>query len=226
MPAVAPYIPPKDSMFANWLANFSTLLSAAPATYGQTSTTASQVATAASAFASAYALVTSPSTKTAQTVSNKNTVKFTTLALVRPVAQNISLNPGVSSAAKTAIGVNPRTSTPSPVTPPTSNPVLVVQSAANLSLILRYRDSAASPSVKAKPYGVTSCRISALVSSTPVTDPTTLLFMAQGTKSPIVLTFPSSAGGKQVYLAAQWVTRSGGVSPWSPIIAFTVPIGG
>jgi hypothetical protein len=225
MPALPGYIPAKDADLNNWFLNFSTLITASPSTYGLLSSDATSIAAAVASWSSAYALVTSSSTKTAATVSAKNTAKVTSLMICRPYAQTVSLNAGVSSANKTALGVNPRTSTPSPITPPESNPILNVQSASNLSLIVRYRDSAASPSVKAKPYGVTSCRISGIVSSTPVSDPTVLLLIAQATKSPLTITRGSADGGKQLYLAGQWVTRTGGVSPWSPIINFTVPAG-
>lgn len=225
MPAVAPYIPPRDAAFANWLSNFSTLITASPMTYGLMTSDAVTIAAQNSDFAVAYALVTSPSTKTAQTVSAKNTAKVNALAVIRPYAQQISLNPGVTSASKIALGLNPRTSTPSAVTAPASNPVLTVQSASNLALILRYRDSVSSPSVKAKPYGVTQCRVFGMASSAPVTDPTTLPLLATLTKSPGTITFASGAAGKQAYLAAVWATRTGLVSPWSPIVNFTVPAG-
>jgi hypothetical protein len=223
MAALPSYIPAKDADFANWLSNFSTLITANPMSFGLLTSDAVVIAGQASSFAAAYALVTSSATKTAASVSAKNTAKVTALAIVRPYAQQISLNAGVSSANKIAVGVNPRTSTPSPITPPTSNPVLVLQSGSQQTLIVRYRDSAAGVSVKAKPYGVTQCRIFGMVSATPISDPTTLPFLLQATKSPAVLSFPSTAVGKQVYLAAQWVTRTGGVSGWSPIVNFTVP---
>ncbi len=223
MAALPSYIPAKDADFANWLANFSTLITANPMSFGLLTSDAVVIAGQASSFAAAYALVTSSATKTATTVSAKNTAKVTALAIIRPYAQQISLNAGVTSANKIAVGVNPRTSTPSPITPPTSNPVLVLQSGSQQTLIVRYRDSAAGVSVKAKPYGVTQCRISGMVSATAISDPTTLPFLLQATKSPAVLNFPSSAVGKQVYLAAQWVTRTGAVSGWSPIVNFTVP---
>jgi hypothetical protein len=225
MPALPSYIPATDAAFANWVANFSTLISASPGTYGLLAADATAIAAQQSTFAAAYALVTSSATKTATTVSAKNTAKVTALAVVRPYAQTISLNAGVSSANKIALGVNPRTSTPSPITPPDSNPILSVQSASNLALILRYRDSAASVSVKAKPYGVVACRIFGLISSIPVTDPTLLSFIVQATKSPLTITRGSGDAGKQLYMAAQWTTRTGGVSPWSPVISFTVPAG-
>lgn len=225
MPAVAPYIPPKDAALNNWLANFSTLITASPGTYGVTSTDASTIAAAVAAWTAAYLPVTSPSTKTAQTVSDKNTQKVTVLAIVRPYAQTIGKNPGVTSANKIALGLNPQTSTPSPITPPVSNPVLTVQSGANLSIIIRFRDSAASPSVKAKPYGVKSLQLFCLVSLTAVTDPTIMLLKATATKSPLTVTFNSGDAGKQAYFAARWATQKGEYSPWSPIINFTVPAG-
>lgn len=223
MPAVAPYIPPKDSALNLWLLNFSSLISASPPTYGLTSTDASNIANAVAAWTAAYTPVTSASTKTAMAVGAKNTAKVNTLNVIRPYAQVIAKNPGVTSANKIALGLNPQTSTPTPITPPTSNPVLTVQSASNLSIILRYRDSAASPSVKSKPYGVKSLQLFGLVSATPVTDPTTMLLRATATKSPLTDMFSSGDAGKQVYYAARWAIQKGQYSPWSPIINFTVP---
>ena len=117
MPAVAPYIPAKDAQFDAWLNNFSTLISAAPATYGLVAGDATTIAAQYSSWHAAYLLCTSKSTKTANAVSAKNTAKVTALAIIRPYAQTISNNPGVTSANKIALGLNPKTSTPSPITP-------------------------------------------------------------------------------------------------------------
>ena len=105
------------------------------------------------------------------------------LAVCRPVAQSISLNAAVASSDKIAIGVNPRQSTPQPVTPPTTYPIMNLQAGAALQLYARYRDSAASPSVKSKPYGVQSVVISFVVSMTPVTD--TALFDAKAVRDEV-----------------------------------------
>lgn len=225
MPALPPYIPNPDAKFNNWVNNFSTLITASPATYGLSSGDASTIAGAVATWNAAYALVTSPSTKTAMAVSDKNTARVTTLGIVRPYAQNISLNAGVASADKIAVGVNPRTSTPSPISPPASSPVLTVQSGQNLAVILRYRDSAASPSVKSKPYGVSRLQLSYGTATVPPTDPSVLTSVLSPTKSPFVVQFTAADAGKQAYFAARWVTRTGLFSPWSPIVNFTVPVG-
>ena len=222
MTALAPYIPPRDANLDNWLANFSSLITDDPSPYGLTPADAVNIAAPVAAWHAAYELVTSPATKTATTVSAKYVARINVLAIVRPYAQQIGLNPGVSSDSKIELGLNPRTSTPSPITPPTSNPVLVLQSCSALSAIVRYRDSAASVSTKAKPYGAIHCQVVGEASVSAITDASTLAFRANATKSPLVLTFSSGDVGKQFYCAARWALRTGGFSPWSPIISFTV----
>jgi hypothetical protein len=222
MPSLAPYIPPKDANFATWLANFATLIAASPATYGLMASDAATISAQNSAFAAAYALVTSPSTKTAATVSAKNTEKIIALATVRPYAQTIANNAGVSSANKIALGLNPKTSVPVPITAPTTMPILTAQSTSTAGTILRYRDSTASPSVKSKPYGVTAVQLYAKASVTPITDPSLLTFFEVATKSPLTASLGSGAAGMTVYFAARWQTRKGLVGPWSPIISYVV----
>lgn len=222
MPAVAPYIPAKDSLFQNWFANFNTLVTAAPATYGLTAGDAAAIAAAYATWNTDYLLVTSPSTKTPTTVQNKNAAKVNALAIVRPYAVTVSLNAGVSSANKIALGVNPRTSVPLPITAPTTAPTLTAQSTSPAGTIIRYRDSTSSPSVKSKPYGVIAMQLYAEASTTPITDPTTINYIGNYTKSPLTLVLGSAAAGKTVYMASRWVTRKGLVGPWSAIISYVV----
>ena len=224
MPSNPPYIPPKDADLAAWLANFSSLLTASPVTYGQSSAVAVSVAAANSAYQAAYTLVTSPSTKTANTVASKNSAKVSTLAIVRPIAQQISLAAGVLTSDKIAIGVNPRTSVPTPITPPTTVPALTLRGAGPLQVIVYYRDSAASTSVKSKPYGVQFVNLYYETSATPITVPQPSANLIQLTKSPYTITFPGSAGGLQVYIWAQYVLKNGKLSSFSPVSSWTVPL--
>jgi hypothetical protein len=222
MGQLAPYIPARNANLIAWAANFSTLITAAPATYGLMSGDAATIAATNTALAAAYALITSPATKTATTVQAFNAEKVIALATFRPYAQTISLNAGVSSSNKIALGVNPRTSTPTPITAPTTNPVLTAQSTSTAGTILRYRDATASPSVKSKPYGVTQLYLYAMASATAITDPTELPFTGPQTKSPFTLALGAGDAGKTVYIAARWATRKGLMGPWSPIISYVV----
>jgi hypothetical protein len=222
MPAVAPYIPPKDAQFNNWINNFSTLITASPATYGLTAADATTIAGVTSTWNTDYALVTSPATKSAQAVQNKNTAKINALGIVRPYAQQISLNPGVTSANKIALGLNPKTSTPSPITPPASNPILGILSQNPGIVNMTYRDSATSPTSKAKPYGVKLLALYGMQSATPVVDPSTLPLIFTPTKSPFQFSFPPGyTKGSTWYFAAKWQVQTGKQGPWSAIIAVT-----
>lgn len=223
MPALAPYIPATDSGFDLWDANFASLITATPPLYGLTAAEALVVQDSFESWHAAYVLVTSPDTKTKSTVADKNTAKVNALAIQRPFAQRIALNPGVLSGDKVALGLNPRTSMPAPITPPDTFPVLTVQSAASLSIILRYRDSAASVKVKAKPYGVTRMRLLGSVASVRAVTAVGMPLIGDFTKSPFQVIFGSEDGGKVFSCVAQWVTRTGGVSPLSSIVSFTVP---
>jgi hypothetical protein len=221
MPALPSYIPARDTNLNAWLSNFSTLASANPAAYGLAAADAATIAAAVAAWTAAYIALLSPSTKTAAAVSAKNSEKVIVLAAVRPYAQQISLNAGVTSSNKIAIGVNPRTSVPTPITAPTTSPVLTAQSTSTAGTILRYRDATASPSVKSKPYGVVQVQLYGKASATAVTDPTTLTFLGAYTKSPLTQPMPGVAG-QTVYFAARWITKKGLVGPWSPIISYIV----
>jgi hypothetical protein len=224
MPSVAPYIPPKDTDLLTWVNNFSSLITAAPATYGLSAGDAVNIATAIAPFVADMALIGSASTKTAAVVSQKNTDKVNMLNIVRPYAQQISNNPGVASADKIALGLNPKTSTPSPITPPDSNPVLTLLSQTPGVVNFRYRDSAASPSVKAKPFGVISCNLYGMASDTPITNPALLPNIATMTKSPYQWNAPDGyTPGKTWYFAATWQIRKGDESPFSTILSLIVP---
>jgi hypothetical protein len=223
MPALAPYIPPKDAAFQNWFANFKTLINASPGTYGLMAGDATTINTSYTTWNAAYVLVTSPTTKTASTVSAKNTAKVNALAVIRPYAQQIANNAGVTSANKIALGLNPKTSTPSPITPPASTPQITLLSMVPGAVNLRFRDSAASPSVKAKPYGVKSLQLYGTHSATPITDPTLLPQIGTYTKSPLQWIPPGGyTPGQTWYFAAKWQTQKGLQSPYSTILSLVV----
>jgi hypothetical protein len=72
----------------------------------------------------AYAPITSKASKTAVAVSAKDAASVTVTAQIRTYAQAISNNPGVSSANKIALGLNPKAATLQPITAPTTTMIL------------------------------------------------------------------------------------------------------
>jgi len=170
MAAAPPYMPDAQADFDTWLVHFSTLITAEPFRYGLLSADAAAITAVTAEWTAAFAPVTSKATKTRQAVAAKNTARIRAEAIVRHYAQTVANNPGVSVDSKIALGLTPRTNDRTPITAPLTCPVPAVQSAGNLSIILRFRDSASGVSKRAKPPGVTACQIFAAASSTPITD--------------------------------------------------------
>jgi hypothetical protein len=96
----------------------------------------------------------------------------------------------------------------------------------NLRLKLTYQASGSGVSKRAKPPGVTHCQIFCAASPTPITDRSQLQFKALATKSPVYLRFDAREANMPAYFAARWGVQTGGVSPRSRIVSFTVPVGG
>lgn len=219
MPALAPYLPPKDADFDNWFNNFQTLIAAAPATYGLMAGDATNITASYTTWHTDYLVCTSPSTKTKQAVADKNTALINSKALIRPYAQQISNNPAVTSGNKIALGLNPKTSTPTPIAIPVTSPTLSFLSFLHGSVNFAYRDSSASPTSKAKPYGVRSLQLFGKMSATPITDPTQLPFLGVYTKSPLQWLAPSGTSGQLWYWAARWAIQTGETGPFGTIVS-------
>ena len=220
------YIPAKDADFANWLLNFSTLLTAAPVTYGLTAPDATAVAAQETAFSAAYALAIDPGTRTAATVAAKDAARAAAEAVVRPYAVQISLDAGVLPADKVAIGVTLRSTTPTPIPAPTTAPVLGIVSQIAGRATISYRD-ASLPSGKAKPFGAIGMEVYVTLGTAPSVSPDSAQYRGTITKSPNGLTFGPTDSGKTATVWGRWVTRSGPagtaqVGPWSAALSFVV----
>lgn len=224
----SPYIPDRDADFENWLLNFTTKLTAAPATYGLVAADATNCAAQYTTWHAAYLLgggtyhaPVNANTKTVTTTQAKADARTAALAVVRPYAQLISRNSGVLAADKLSIGVNPRTSTPTPIPTPTSNPILALVGATPWSHTMGYKDSDTITG-KAKAFGAIQLELHCKVSETPIVDPAAIDYIGDYTKSPLAVNFEAGDVGKQAYYVARWKTRTGLVGPWSPIVNFTV----
>jgi hypothetical protein len=214
------YIPPKDADFDTWLLEFTTLLTANPTDFGLIAGDAVICAAQYTAWHPAYLLAINPSTRTSPTIAAKDGARVTAVATIRPYAQQISKNMGVSDLLKTSIGVNLPNNVPVPIPPVSTSPVLMLQSAAPQQHVMQYRDSA-TPTSKAKPFGAISIEIWRAVGTVPAVSPAACSLLANWTKSPNISSFEVGDVGKVATYFARWVTRSGtgGVSqpgPWSP----------
>jgi hypothetical protein len=203
-----PYIPAQDGQFDIWFANFSTLLTASPTTYGLVAGDAVIVAAAQAAWNAAYLLATNPVTRTPVTIADKDTQRTASEATVRPYATSISRNPAVTNMDKTAIGVNLPNTARTPVPPPTTQPTLSLVTAQHFTHTLAYKDTS-TPTTKAKPPGAIGMEVWRVVQVGPSTDPATATQIGVFTKSPNVVGYTSPDIGKTATYWGRWVTRSG-----------------
>ena len=225
MPAIS-YVPAPDALFSAWLLNFSTKLTASPATYGLIAGDAVIVAAQNTAFQAAYLAAITPATRTGSTIAAKDAARATAESVVRPYAQRIKVNPAVSNAARVDIGVTVDAFPPTPIPAPTSSPVLMLMMATPLQHTMQYRD-ALTPTSKAKPYGVKQLALFVTVGVAPAVDPDAALYRGGFTKSPMNIGFESSQRGKVATYFARWENGSGpgGVAargPWSDPVSVII----
>lgn len=220
------YIPSTDSGFNDWLINFATLIAASPTTYGLVSGDATAITAQKVAYSAALTAATDPSTRTPSAIAGKDAAKATALAVVRPYAVSISLNPGVDDEDKVAVGVTVRKLVPTPIPTPTAVPQVSFVGAVPLVTTLKVVN-AATPDSKAKPFGSIGVQVFASVGTVAATDPGQLKFVGVFTKIPLSLSFTSLEQGKVCTVAARYSTRGGSggaakVGPWSALFNFNV----
>jgi hypothetical protein len=209
------YLPVKISLFSAWLANFSALLTASPATYGVTSGDAAAIAASKVTFDAAYAVSSVKATRTSQNVQTTQTARNATTVLVRAAARNILANSGVLDASKLALGLIIRDTVPSRIPVPQTSPVLGLVGATPGELTLTYRDQNASPKSRAKPAGVASLELHAFFGTVAPATPAATPFFRNVTRSPFAITCPSGSAGQDVWLYGRWVNAKGEAGPWS-----------
>jgi hypothetical protein len=213
------YIPASDSGFNDWLLNFSTKLTAAPATYGLTAPDATIVSDQAALWTAAYGPTLIPATRTSPAIATKDAVKAATLATVRPFSVNISLNASVTDGAKAAIRVTVRKVTPTPVPPPTTKPVIGILT--NVAGVVQFQvRDATTPTTKAKPAGCIGVELWAAVGVAAAIDPSQARYVGTQTKTPNSWTAEPTDRTKIVTFFTRWTTRSGAggrayTGPWS-----------
>jgi hypothetical protein len=212
------YIPAKDADFANWMANFATLLTADPDAYGLDAADAATVQPVADAFAVAYPISQDPITRTPVTVAAKDAARASAEAVTRPYAVRISQNAGVDDADKAAIGVTVRTQVSTPIPAPVDAPTLGFLKAIPLQFQGTYEVAGAEG--KSKPFGSTGMEVAVAVGVAHTVDPQAATVVKTVTKSPFRIDFTAEQQGQKLTIFARFNTTSGPggeaqKGPWS-----------
>jgi hypothetical protein len=214
------YIPTRDTDLDTWALNWTTLVTAAPTTYGLTSTIATAMAALYTAWHTAFLAATNPATRTPVTVAAKDSAKGNMVPQLRLYSQQVKANAAVSDGNKTALGIHLDDPDPTPIPIPSTNPVLSLRAIDNLSMTLRFADSA-TPDSRTKPPGATQCLIFSTIATGASTDPDAAQFEgAWGAWSnklfPVLKTFDAADRGKICTFWAKWANAKGQEGPWGP----------
>lgn len=215
------YIPTRDVDLVPWADNFSTLITASPATYGLQDSDAVAIAAVVTDFDNAYATAINPSTRTPATIAAKDSAKGAMLPILRFYAQTIKLNQGVSNADKIALGIHINDAGPTPVPVPTTSPALTIDFQTHLRAVLRARDQT-TPTSNAKPFGVVGGEVVCSVGTTVATDPDVAPFKRIQTKTPFDLNFDPADQGKIATVWERWFNRKGELGPWSTSVNLVI----
>lgn len=224
------WIPAPIGTFSTFAQNFSDTLNASPAAYMISPTDALSVATANDAFQAAYALSakSSPTTRTSVTVADTVSTRVALTLLMRAWGSQIRLNPGVSDADKTALGLRLPNNAPNPVPTPATWPVLSIQGYGPLQIQLKYVDSS-TPTIKAKPYGVVGGELYIGIGTAPIVSPSLCVFQGIFTRNFPKITFDSGDAGKVASFFARWSTKGSprgseetATGPFGPGVSATI----
>lgn len=218
---MTPYIPPRDGDLMLWADNFRDLIVAAPATYGLAAPDGVVIAGVVDDFDAALTLATSDATKTKSTVAAKNGAKAAMLTIIRPYAQQIRNNLGVSTENKTALGLTIVDTSRTPIPTPSSSPLLSVIGATQGVHTLRFAD-ANTPDKRSKPFGALGLQVFVAVGANPEDDVNAASFKTFITRQPAGIEYEHADNGKIATYFARWQTNTGKVGPWSNPVSFTI----
>lgn len=215
------YLPLGDAPLQAWALNFSTLLTAAPATYGLLAGDAVIVAGLYATYAADLIAATDPTTRTPVTVAAKDVAKISLVASLRGYSVTVSRNPAVLDADKVAIGVTVRDLSPTRIPPPATAPLLACVGSLAMEVHLQIVDTT-TPLLKTRPPGTVGCELWGTVGTVPPVGPTATNYQKLQTRCDGKLTFDAGDVGKTLYLYGRWINPRGEPGPWSARLDATI----
>jgi hypothetical protein len=205
------FLPNSDGALLAWSQNFSTLLSATPATWGVSVSQASQYAALNTAYSAALTLANNPTTRTKANVAAKNTARESLKIDARLLAKIVDGQATVTNQQRIQLGLNVKT-VPVPVPAPALPPEIDIVSVIGRTVKVRVHNSATTK--RARPAGVTGATMFSFAGAVPPSDVTLWTFQGSTSKTVIDIPFPTTtAAGSQVWVTAFWYNGKGQSGP-------------
>ena len=154
--------------------------------------------------------------------ATKDNRRGTYTTALRRLAMRFQESAAVDDAELAAMGLTIRDLVPSPIPDPTTRPVGKANTAQRLEIGLTWTDEA-TPTSKAKPFGVVGCNIFMKLGGPPPTDLSQCEFIGFATRTPFTEQFDGTQANQTAHFILQWVGTRGGVGPISETVSATVP---
>jgi hypothetical protein len=218
------WLPDKDADLLSFSTNFTAKIVAAPTTYSLTAADATALGLLNTAFTSALASATNPSTRTKTTVAAKNVVKAQLVADIRSLAKRIQASPTVTVPQKTDLGLPIHQTVPTPVPAPSTQPLINLMSTGGKAMTIRLADEL-TPTKRARPAGSVGAEVYSYVAAAPGVLPDDLeqwRFEGLATKAEFEVDYNGPDVGKTATIVARWYNAKGETGPLSDPITGTI----
>jgi|CXWL01.1.fsa_nt_gi hypothetical protein len=200
--------------------NFVAKVPAVVTSLGLAATTDDAVIAGAAAFktdlAAAVAALAASAAATATKTGSRGTLESAFSVLYALLVAN-----GMTDDDRESLGLRVLDTIPTPVGAPTSQPILVVDTSQRLRLTVNFAD-VATPTSRAKPPGVRSCRLWIKIGGPAPGDLSECTFLADDTRTPYTAIFDGEDGGQIAHVIGQWVSTRGDVGPISETVSSTI----
>jgi hypothetical protein len=203
------YIPTTDAGLLNWSAHFCELISAAPTSYGLTTSNATQLASLQAAYATSYSAAINPDTRGKSTVFAKRQARVNLTAYVRVLARQIQGMSTVTDQQRLDLGLPVHDVVPSPIPAPGVCPSILIVSTVVRTVKIRIQNPA-DPTSRARPAGCQGVSIFSYVGETAPTDPAQYRFEGSTSRNVVDVVFADTvAAGAKVWLCAFYYNAKG-----------------
>lgn len=214
----------KDSVLRGQVANFSEVLTAAPATYSQSAAVAVAVAALVDAFVQAFdalVLARANGVRSALMTATKNTTRLEMLKTLRPIYAYVQGSAAISDADKIALGVLVKKMHPTAQPAPDEAPDVDIVSVTGRTVKLRIHGAGSTK--RAKPAGCQAANIFSFVGEVPPADPGLWRFEGGTSKVIFDVTLPASVeAGSQVWFVACWLNSKSEAGPGCDAVGTTL----
>jgi hypothetical protein len=204
---VPTFPPTKEADLLTWSTNWSTKITATPVAFGLDAGQATSYAALHTAFASAYALVTSPTANSKANVILKNQAKEALLYGPGGAWQLVNIVqafPGTTDFMRGELGLRIPDTEMTPVPPPDSAPDLSLVSQVGRVIKLKLRDRKNADS-RGKPAGVTGATVIYSVGNDQPTSTAQYIFSSNTSRTTFDVEIPQTVlAGSRVWFTAFW----------------------